>query len=280
MTAALPAGWLQPRFTSPRIAALMTARDGGVSTGPFASMNLRDGLGDDPAAVQHNRDRLHQWLGLPTVMLQQVHGVRVLALSPGMLAAAAEVADASLCVAAGLACEIQVADCLPVLLADVQGRGVAAAHAGWRGLAGGVVEGALARLCQATGAQPGDVEAWLGPCIGPQAFEVGADVLAAFGVDPASAPGAAVPGRRFHPRAAASVPGPAPGMADAAPGAPGKWLADLPGLARDRLAQAGVTRIAGNDGTADWCTYSRPTRFFSYRREHITGRMAACIGLR
>jgi YfiH family protein len=252
----LPAGWLQPQFSSPRVAALMTTRDGGVSAAAFASMNLRDGLGDDAVAVQHNRQRLQQALGLPTVLLQQVHGVHVVDLAPALLQGAPPVADASVCVQPGLACEIQVADCLPVLLADVHGRGVAAAHAGWRGLAGGVIEAALARLCQASGARPADVEAWLGPCIGPQSFEVGADVLAAFAAD------AAAPGLRFRPHVA------------------GKWLADLPGLARHRLQRAGLLRIAGNDGSDAWCTCSNPQRFFSFRRDRITGRMAACIGLR
>jgi YfiH family protein len=179
--------------------------------------------------------------------------VQVLDLAPG-IADGAE-ADASLCLLSGLACEVQVADCLPVLLADRQGRGVAAAHAGWRGLAGGVIEATLQRLCRALGSSVAEVEIWLGPCIGPQAFEVGADVLAGFGVL------AGAPGPRFRPLR------------------PDKWLADLPGLARDRLAGLGVRHVAGNDGSLAWCTFSQPSRFFSYRREGVTGRMAACIGL-
>lgn len=244
---------MQPAFASPRVRALMTARDGGVSTAPFDTLNLRDGLGDGAEAVARNRARLQQALGMPSVMLRQVHGVQVVDLAPGMPGGAE--ADASVCRVPGLACEIQVADCLPVLLADVQGRGVAAAHAGWRGLAGGVIEATLLRLCSALGTPAAEVEVWLGPCIGPQAFEVGEDVLAGFGVQ------AEAPGPRF--RAAR----------------PGKWLANLPGLARDRLARLGVQRVAGNDGGQAWCTFSHPSRFFSYRRDGVTGRMAACIGL-
>ncbi len=249
----LPSGWMQPVFHSPRVRALMTARDGGQSAAPFDTLNLRDGLGDAAEAVARNRARLHQALGMPSVMLRQVHGLQVLDLSPGM-ADGAE-ADASLCLIPGLACEVQVADCLPVLMADRQGRGVAAAHAGWRGLAGGVVEATLHRLSLALGCPAAEVEVWLGPCIGPQAFEVGVDVLAGFGV-PAGAPGP-----RFRPLR------------------PDKWLADLPGLARDRLAGLGVQHVAGNDGSQAWCTFSQPSRFFSYRRDGVTGRMAACIGL-
>lgn len=244
---------MQPVFASPRVRALMTARDGGVSATPFHTMNLRDGLGDASEAVVSNRASLHRVLGMPSVMLTQVHGVQVLDLAPGMPAGAQ--ADASVCRVPGLACEIQVADCLPVLMADTQGRGVAAAHAGWRGLAGGVIEATLLRLCSALGCPAADVEVWLGPCIGPQAFEVGADVLTGFGVH------AKAPGPLFRPVGE------------------GKWLADLPGLARERLARLGVQHVAGNDGSAAWCTFTQASRFFSYRRDGVTGRMAACIGL-
>jgi YfiH family protein len=169
------------------------------------------------------------------------------------------VADAALSTRVGVACEVQVADCLPVLFADHAGRGVAAAHAGWRGLAGGVIEATLAALCARTGAAAHEIEVWLGPCIGPRAFEVGADVLAGFGADPAA------PGPRFVSRAAE--------------GRPGKWWADLPGLARGRLAAAGVTAVSGNDGGETWCTFTQRSRYFSFRRDRVTGRQSACIML-
>lgn len=194
--------------------------------------------------------------------MRQVHGHEVLRLSPDLPDEA--VADGAVATERGLACTIMVADCLPILLADDQGRGVAAAHAGWRGLSGGVVEATLEALRVATqsigsAGHHGHVMAWLGPCIGPEAFEVGEDVYAAF-VQNHSA------GARFF----------------AAQGH-GKYLADLAGLARLRLNQAGVRRIYGNDGTRRWCTVSNAARFFSYRhaqkRGEHAGRMAACIWL-
>jgi YfiH family protein len=149
-----------------------------------------------------------------------------------------------------------VADCLPVLMAFPGG--VAAAHAGWRGLAAGVLENTLDALCAGTGCRPDQVQAWLGPCIGPGRFEVGADVLRAFGCDPHAAPTAACGGTTgFRFRATS----------------PGKWLANLPGLARDRLQAAGVKDISGGE----WCTFDDASRFFSFRRDGVTGRMVAAI---
>jgi YfiH family protein len=159
-------------------------------------------------------------------------------------------ADAAVATEPGVACAIQVADCLPVLFAAP--RGVAAAHAGWRGLAGGVLEATVQALCEATGDAPLQLDAWLGPCIGAGRFQVGADVLEAFGADPAR------PGDAFHPELA------------------GKWLADLPRLARQRLAALGVRRVHGGA----WCTASDRARFFSFRRDRVTGRMAALVWLR
>ena len=155
-----------------------------------------------------------------------------------------------------MACTVQVADCLPVLFAAPGGRAVGAAHAGWRGLAGGVVEATVDAVCAAAGCSPSDLDAWLGACIGPQHFEVGADVLDAFGALPDNAHQSASAARsRFR------------------PSRPDKWLADLPRLARDRLAAAGVARISGGS----WCTVADASRFFSYRRDGITGRMAAAV---
>lgn len=251
---------LLPQFSAPNVGALMTTRVGGVSRAPFDSLNLRPEVGDDPLAVAQNRRRLQVAISAEPVRLDQVHGADVLAIDDaalqgsrgGVLARA----DASLCLRPGVACEVQVADCLPVLFAHRGGRGVAAAHAGWRGLAGGVLEQTLVRLCSACGAAPSDIEVWLGACIGPTRFEVGADVLAAFGCTPT------LPGGRFVPASAA-----------------GKWLADLSGLARDRFAAAGVTRLQGNDGSLPWCTVSNPSRFFSFRRERVCGRMSALVWL-
>lgn len=263
------ADWLWPVFTAPGVRAVMTSRQGGVGVGPFDGLNLRPGIGDDPSAVAENRRRLTERLGVPSRRVDQVHGAAVHGFEAMLDAfdaadAAADdglpVADASVTALAGLACEVQVADCLPVLFADRAGRAVGAAHAGWRGLAAGVLEATLERVCDLAGQPPGQIEAWLGACIGPTQFEVGADVLAAFG--------AAAPGRgalRFVARPAASAE------------EPPKWLADLPGLARDRLAAAGVGRVFGNDGSPAWCTVTNPARFFSYRRERHTGRMAALI---
>lgn len=240
--------WLRPDWTAPGVGALMTTRAGGVSRGAFDSMNLKPGLGDDDAAVAANQARLAQAIGALPVWLDQVHGRDVLRLREGQGGACA---DASVSTEPGVACVVQVADCLPVLFAAPQARGVAAAHAGWRGLAAGVLEVTLAALCEATGCAPHELQAWLGACIGPRRFEVGADVLAAFGADPAHA------GPRFEPHAG------------------GKWLADLPGLARDRLAAAGVRHVSGGR----WCTVEDESRFFSFRRDRRTGRMAAAVWL-
>jgi polyphenol oxidase len=231
-----------------RIGALMTTRAGGVSLPPFDSMNLGRSSGDTPAAVDENRHRFEAAVGVPAVYLRQVHGARVLRLpasTPGT-----HEADAAVTAEPGLACTVMVADCLPVLFAAPDARGVGAAHAGWRGLAAGVLEATVSALCDAAACAPQDLVAWLGPCIGPRQFEVGADVLDAFGSASAA---------RFVPRA----------RADGSM----RWLADLPSLARDRLGAAGMTRISG--GT--WCTVEDRSRFFSFRRDRVTGRMAAAV---
>jgi YfiH family protein len=265
--ASLPPGWWRPRFSAPRVVALMTGRQGGVSQPPWDSFNLRDEVGDDAGDVALNRGRLAALLGAAPVRLEQVHGVAVADLDALACGAAGPravgrrpVADAAVATGPGRVCEVQVADCLPVLFADRAGRGVAAAHAGWRGLAGGVLEATLAALRARTGAEAAEIEVWLGPCIGPGAFEVGEDVLRGFGVT------ADAPGPRFVPRAGE--------------GHPGKWWADLPALARERLQAQGVTAIGGNDGSAVWCTVTQVSRYFSFRRDRVTGRQAACILLR
>ena len=252
--------WLQPAVGGDGVGALMTTRAGGTSAGRFESLNLREGLGDDPACVAANRERLIGACGVRPVWLDQVHGTRVVRLGDHHAAAwaAPPTADASVTTLPGIACAVQVADCLPVLYAAPRGSAVGAAHAGWRGLAAGVLEATLAEVCEAAGCGPSDVRVWLGPSIGPRRFEVGPDVLAAFGVsrELGAAPSSAVDDR---PRFALH--------------APGKWLANLPLLARDRLQAAGVREISG--GT--WCTVEHPSRFFSFRRDGVTGRMAALV---
>jgi YfiH family protein len=243
--------WLRPEWQIPGIGALMTTRRGGVSAAPFDSLNLRDGLGDDPLKVQRNRAILREAIGAPPVYLDQVHGARVVRLraADALPGAPLHRADASVTTEPGVACAVQVADCLPVLFAAPGG--VAAAHAGWRGLAAGVLEATLAALCDAAGCGVADVHAWLGACIGPERFEVGADVLAAFG-ESADKPALF----RFKAGAGTS-----------------KWLANLALLARDRLAAAGVGAISGGG----WCTVEDASRFFSYRRDGVTGRMVAAV---
>jgi YfiH family protein len=231
-------GWPAPA----NVRALVTTRAGGVSTGPYASLNLGLRTDDDPAAVAENRARLQQLLPQAPRWLAQVHGSTV--VDADQLTDVPP-ADASVARLPGTVCAIMVADCLPILLTDTAGSCVGAAHAGWRGLAGGVITNTIARMPAA----PADLMAWIGPGIGPTAFEVGDDVLEAFC--------AAVPERRSAFR----------------PHKPGKWLCDLPALARDALRRAGVTRIYGGD----LCTHTDAQRFYSYRRDGVTGRMTALI---
>ena len=268
------ADWIIPDWPVPAsVRAVLTTRAGGVSAVPFDAMNLGSHVGDAPGAVRANRVVLQSATGVRAVFLDQVHGSKVLAISAET--PDGQAADACITVQRRLACTIMVADCLPVLLATEAGGVVAAAHAGWRGLAGtgehagsGVLEAVYASfsaLKQAGRAQlASKTIAWLGPCIGPHAFEVGAEVKAAF--------------ESVQPEAARFFVGIAPG----------KYLANLPALARLRLQALGVNRIYGNDGTAPWCTVSNPSRFFSHRRDAAggtgngfgtTGRMAACVWL-
>ena len=257
---------IRPDWPAPAgLSALMSTRGGGVSSAPFDSLNLRPAaLGgegvDAPAAVLENQRRFAQALGAQPVWLNQVHGSGVLRLTQDHLRPGAPLplADASVCTETGIACAVLVADCLPVLLCSADGRAVGAAHAGWRGLAGGVLDNTVAALCEAAGCAPDGLLAWLGPCIGADAFEVGTDVLQAFGADPEQPSPAHAALFRFSPRA------------DGSP----RWRADLLGLARQRLAALGVGTVHGGP----WCTAAQPSRFFSFRREPRTGRMAAAVG--
>lgn len=231
--------------------AWISTRAGGVSTGAYASLNLGRSSGDDPAAVAENRARVAALLGAPPVFLHQVHGARCLPLTPE---AAGSEADAALSTRSDLALAIQVADCLPVLFSAVDGAGraqaVAGAHAGWRGLAAGVLENTVAQLREA--APAAELRAWLGPCIGPQAFEVGPEVLAAFPDDAAAF--------RYTPR----------------PDGDPRWHADLQAMAARRLSALGVATVLRLPA----CTVSNPSSFFSFRRDGaLSGRLAACIRL-
>jgi len=274
----LPSTWLPVDLglaQRDHVHALMSSRQHGISQPPYAQCNLGDHVQDDPRAVAHNRGILASHMGARPVWMTQVHGNEVIRLRHGAFADGVQPhADGALTTEPGLACTVMVADCLPVLLAAPQGRGVAALHAGWRGLAGaggmkgrGIVRTGVQALCEATGADPGDMYAWLGPCIGPSQFEVGPDVLAGFGVDPADWLRSAVVHPRFQFRGGEQSN---PQLHQA------KWLADLPGLARDLLRSLGVQAITGGQ----WCTVSAPSRFFSYRRDGVTGRQAASICLR
>ena len=253
---------LRPLWDAPSgTGALMSTRTGGFSAAPFDSLNLGIAVGDEPSLVAANRQRFVQALGAAPVWLQQVHGTGVRRVGSADLTEAPPVADAAWTDEPGIACTVQVADCLPVLMAAPAApaapaavAAVAAVHAGWRGLAGGVLEAALGALCAGARCPPEAVVVWLGPCIGPQAFEVGAEVLQAFGV-PAVA--ADQPLWRFAPRADGAW----------------RWRADLAGLARRRLQQSGVQRISAHGG----CTFEGASDFFSFRRDGHTGRMAAAI---
>jgi hypothetical protein len=236
-----------PDWPAPtRVRAASTVRQGGISLPPYDSLNLAAHVGDDPAHVAENRRRLATMAGFPAepAWLEQVHGATVVAAET---VDSPVTADAAWTRLPGQPCVVLTADCLPVLLCDRAGTVVAAAHAGWRGLAGGVIAAAVARLSAA----PADLLAWLGPAIGPAAFEVGEEVRAVFLALDAGSAGC------FHPSSA------------------DRWLADLYELARRQLRSLGVLAIYGGDR----CTFGEPERFFSYRREHRTGRMATLIWL-
>lgn len=249
----LAAAAIVPDWRAPAgVAALFTLRSGGVSRGPWAGRSGQGGFSlgaacdDDPAAVAANRAQLAAALPAAPRWLSQVHGAVVL---DAARVAGAPAADASFTDQAGVVCAVMVADCLPVLLADAQGRVVGAAHAGWRGLAAGVIQATAAAMRERLGEPEAKLIAWLGPAIGPAAFEVGDEVRAAM---LASLPGA---GRAFVPRGE------------------GKWLADIFELGRQALASCAIHDVFGGG----LCTVSDPDRFYSFRRDRVTGRHAALI---
>lgn len=268
MTLERQPGWIVPDWPAPaRVRALSTTRQGGVSVGPYGladgsprGLNLGTHVGDDPSAVAENRARLAAHLPAMPRWLEQVHGCAVATadgVEDGVEDGEGGVprADASIATTPGHVCAIMTADCLPVLLCDAAGTVVGAAHAGWRGLCDGVIEATLARMAAQAG--PGsEWLAWLGPAIGPSAFEVGAEVREAFLAQAREAERPAV-------------------EAAFRPGAPGKYWADLYALARTRLARAGCTRVYGGDA----CTVADAARFYSYRRDRTTGRMATLVWL-
>ncbi|MEQ1812841.1 MAG: peptidoglycan editing factor PgeF [Candidatus Nitrotoga sp.] len=237
--------FIYPDWPAPRnVRALQTTRTGGLSALSYNSFNLGRHVGDDAVTVLRNRMLLASHLPSEPVWLTQTHGVKV--IDAGMAPCDPE-GDACIAKQAGAVCVVMTADCLPVLLCDDYGRVVGAAHAGWRGLCAGVIEAAVASM-----AVPATtVMAWLGPAIGQQSFEVGEEVRAAFMAQDACT------------------------AAAFAPGTVGKWQADIYQLARLRLNALGITRIYGGD----FCTYTDPARFFSYRRDGVTGRMGTFIWL-
>jgi YfiH family protein len=258
-----------PSSVSPRVRALVTTRNGGVSVAPYGGANGRGGLnlglhtGDSLEAVLENRRRVVDLTGSPVAWLDQIHGAQVedagAVIDRYATPGSAVKADAAVTDRTGAVCVVMVADCLPVLLCDAAGRAVGAAHAGWRGLAAGIVEKTADRVANLAGSGIETIHAWLGPAIGPSAFEVGEDVLDAFIA-------AAEPAAR-HLTAAAFIQ-----REDKR-----KYLADLYALARLRLTGAGVRSENIHGGTH--CTVIEAERFYSYRRDGTTGRMAAMIWL-
>ena len=236
-------GWIVPDWLAPPcVRALITTRAGGASRGAYAGLNLGMRSGDDVEDVARNRASLRQWLPAEPLWLRQVHGTAVVEADG---ADANPEADAAIARRPGRVCAALTADCLPALLCDEAGTVVAAVHAGWRGLCSGVIE----QTVRAMDRPPAALLAYLGPAIGPAAYEVGSEVRQAFVASDPEAEAAFMPGR------------------------PGKFYADLYALARARLAKSGVARIYGGG----YCTYTERERFFSYRRDGATGRMASLI---
>lgn len=239
----------KPEFISPdwpapaNVKALQTTRAGGFSTGNYASLNLGDHVKDNPLHVAHNRQSLSPFLPTEPVWLQQVHGIRVIDASTS---SCIETADASFSTRKEVVCVTMTADCLPVLLCDEAGSVVAAIHAGWRSLCDGVIEATV----KAMPVEAAQLMAWLGPAIGPDAFEVGGEVRAQFIAQDAQAETA------FRPQG-------------------DKWLGDLYTIARQRLNTLGIHQIYGGGR----CTFNEPDTFFSFRRDGDTGRMATMIWL-
>lgn len=268
---------LIPDWPAPRtVRAVFTQRQGGVSAPPFDCFNLGAHVGDDAADVAANRHLLELAVGAPVPFLNQVHGTRVVQLTVANTPVAPPPeADACWTATSGLVCSVMVADCLPVLFCTTDGSLVGAAHAGWRGLCDGVLEATVGAMREAWNGRAEDrvssnaaaesfhLLAWLGPAIGPRAFEVGAEVRQAFLVRANDAAETECIARQFTAQTN------------------GKFIANLSGLARLRLQRAGVSAIYGNDGTDAWCTVKQEPLYFSHRRDTrrlgASGRMAGCV---
>lgn len=240
--------FIQPNWPAPaNVKSLQTTRVGGISVGPYSSLNLGAHVGDNHLFIDHNRQLLAPYLPSSPVWINQVHGIAVInAASSKSL----QDADASYSKLANVVCATMTADCLPVLLCDTKGTVVSAVHAGWRGLCDGVIEAAVHEMA----VPPSEVLVWLGPAIGPQSFEVGDDVRTQFiTIDPNAS-------LAFKPHA-------------------DKWLCDIYLLAKQRLQRIGVSQIYGATINVEFCTYSEVSRFYSFRRDDATGRMASLIWL-
>jgi len=246
---------IEPSWEVPRlIKAFCSTRVGGVSKPPFDDFNLGLNAGDDPADVMQNRVFLRTHLPSEPMWLKQIHGVTVSTpASRQVIGRGPFEADASVTNIPDEVLAVLTADCMPVLFASKNGEVIGAAHAGWRGLSGGVLENTIQAMCDLSSSlSPQDISAWMGPAIGPTAFEVGEDVLEAF-----SGQSQSILSQAFSPIL----------------GQPGKYLADLYILARDRLNSLGIKQIDGGD----FCTFTDKQRFFSYRRDKVTGRFASLI---
>lgn len=240
--------FIKPNWPAPKnVKVLQTIRAGGVSAAPFDSLNLGAHVNDDPIAVAANRQLLSDYVPSEPVWVNQVHGVEVI---DAATSSCLENADASFTTKFNVVCVTMTADCLPVLLCDKKGSVVAAVHAGWRGLCDGVIEAAVTKMQVPTS----EMLVWLGPAIGPNAFEVGEDVREQFIATDADAALA------FKPHG-------------------DKWLCNMYQIARQRLHAVGVTEIYGASVNEDFCTYTDEARFFSFRRDNVTGRMASMIWL-
>ncbi|MGH8469120.1 MAG: peptidoglycan editing factor PgeF [Gammaproteobacteria bacterium] len=246
-TATLRPSLITPDWPAPRwVRACSTTRMGGMSLAPYDSFNLAEHTGDDPMAVRANRNALYAALriGVPPRWLEQQHGARV--MDPADADAGPQ-ADGACTSAAGIGCAVLTADCLPVLLCDRDGTRVAALHCGWRGIARGIIEAGIAAMQR----PPSRLLAWLGPAIGPTVYEVGEEIREAF----------------------TALTGPL--AASFQPASAGRWTLDLTGAVRMLLEQHGASCVYGGEH----CTYAEADRFFSHRRDGVTGRMATCIWL-